>query len=115
MKEGELPGRRSGYVVSYLFLPFEVYGIHCVKLVQELLRAHITDKLDKLSLSGGNEMLALAVLHRNTSFVPDILRFVFSLCQPPYCSMLFKWVMAKMVRDALGEFVFDNCKSHLSM
>ena len=74
--------------MSYLFLTFEVCRIHCIKLVQELSGVHVSDKLDKLSLSGGNKMLAIAVLHRNIPLVPDILRLVFSACQPPYCSIL---------------------------
>ena len=50
--------------------------------------AHVSDELDKLSLSGGNKMLGIAVLHRNIPLVPDILRPMFSACKPPYCSIL---------------------------
>lgn len=64
--------------MSFLFLALEMCRIHCIKLVQELSRVCVSDKLDKLSLSEGNEMLAIVMLHRNTLLVPDILRFMFS-------------------------------------
>lgn len=61
--------------------------IHCVKLVQELSGVYVSDQLDKLRLSGGNEMLAIAVLNTNIPLVPDIVRPVFSACRPLDCAL----------------------------
>lgn len=56
-------------------------------------------------------MLALATLHRNSSLIPDFVRPLFSMCQPPYTSVLFKWIRAEVTRHPLGEFPLDNYES----
>lgn len=94
--------------MSYLFLTFEVCRIRCVKLVQELSGAHVSDKLDKLRLSGGNKMLAITVLNRNIPFVPDILRPMFSACQPPCCAVLLSGSSPKWRDNRSSEVSFSN-------
>lgn len=79
-------GRGKSYHIYFLLLKRVEYMVQ--NLFKNSWGACVTGKLDKFSFSGQNEVFALAALHGNRP--PDMLRPMFSACQLPYCSILFK-------------------------